>query len=282
MLKDCIMGNIIGVSEVIMSRKLVLAVLVFLMVTVSEIPLFSQSLKGLSLGGTTGLITTPTGRIGWEQSSDFGLDIGYHFSTDRGFGENESIINAAVSIARKFEAGVTLDLQQGDDETDFILFGKFQIYNSGNSGMAVGCNFQAIDFFSETREGKYSQIYFVSTYSGSFMEIPAATSILFGKTFNIDEGLNNRMDFSMGFDLTLFPDVFHGFIHWISEFSNYSYSVDSQITNAAARGAFNTGLRMDILANSEKKFVIDAVLMDVFDDGIDSFSIGGTFGFSLK
>ncbi|MCD6398095.1 MAG: hypothetical protein J7L71_11210 [Spirochaetaceae bacterium] len=276
-----------------MNRKLGFVLIVSFVGVFLNSPLFSQSLKGLSLGGTTGLITTPTGRIGWENSSDLGLDIGYHFSTDQGFGENESIINAALSISRKFEAGVTMDFQQdndGDDEsgeeTDLHFFGKFQMYNSGNSGMAVGVNFQMIDFLSndENRPGKgsYSQVYFVTTYSGNFMQIPAATTILFGKTFNIDEGLNNRLDFSMGFDLTLFPDVFHGFFHWISEFSNYSYSVDSHITNAAARGAFNTGLRMDILANSEYKFVIDAVLMDVFDDGIDSFSVGGTIGFSLK
>jgi len=265
-----------------MNKKLFFVLLLAALMAFSGVSLFSQSLKGLSLSGTTGLITTPTGRVGWEHSSDLGLDLGYHFSTDRGFGENESIINAALSIAQKFETGVTLDMQQGDDETDFIIFGKFQMYNSGNSGMAVGGNFQAIDFLSKIKDSNYSQIYFVTTYSGKFMEIPAATTILFGKTFNIDEGLNSRLDFSMGFDLTLFPDVFHGFIHWISEFSNYSYSVDSHITNAEARGAFNTGLRLDILAKSEYKFVIDAVLMDVFDDGINSFSIGGTLGFSLK
>jgi hypothetical protein len=265
-----------------MSRKLVLVSMIFILIVFAGIPLFSQSMKGLSLGGPTGLITTPTGRIGWEKSSDLGLDLGYHFSTDRGFGENESIINATLSIARKFEAGVTLDLQQGDDETDLLLFGKFQMYNSGNSGMAVGGNFQAIDFLSEVKDRNFSQIYLVTTYSGDFLDIPAATTIFFGKTFDIEDGLNDRIDFSMGFDLTLFPNVFHGFIHWISEFSNYSYSVDSHITNAAARGAFNTGLRIDVLAKSEYKFVIDAVLMDVFDDGIDSFSIGGTFGFALK
>ncbi|MEA1911053.1 MAG: hypothetical protein U9N32_05155, partial [Spirochaetota bacterium] len=155
-----------------MSRKLVLVVIVFLILIFSGIPLFSQSLKGLSLGGTTGLITTPTGRIGWEHSSDLGLDIGYHFSTDQGFGENESIINAALSVARKFEAGVTLDLQQDNDgdsdnneETDLILFGKFQMYNSGSSGMAVGGNFQMIDFPAKDNppgKGSYSQIYLVS------------------------------------------------------------------------------------------------------------------------
>ncbi|MCK5200324.1 MAG: hypothetical protein KAR21_18330, partial [Spirochaetales bacterium] len=120
------------------------------------------------------------------------------------------------------------------------------------------------------------------TYSGDFMEVPASTTIVFGKTFDVDDGWDNRVDYSMGFDLAIFPEVFNGYVRWISEFANYSYSVDSVITNADARGAFNTGLRIDILGGSSYKFVIDATLMDVFDEGIDKFAIGGSFGFSLR
>ena len=264
-----------------MSRKLVLVVIVSLIISVSGIPLFSQSLKGLSLGGTTGLITTPTGRIGWEQSSDLGLDIGYHFSTDRGFGEDESLINVAVSMFKKLEAGLTFDSQSGDKSSDLILFGKFQIFNDGQSGMAIGANLQLLDFASDANR-TFSQVYLASTYSGDFMEIPASTTIVFGKTFDIEAGLNDEIDFSMGFDLALFPQVFNGYVRWISEFANYSYSEDSRITNANARGAFNTGLRIDILGGSSYKLVIDATLMDVFDEGINKFAIGGSFGFSLK
>jgi len=114
------------------------------------------------------------------------------------------------------------------------------------------------------------------------MEIPASTTIVFGKTFDLDAGLNDQLDFSMGFDLALFPQVFKGYVRWISEFANYSYSVDSRITDASARGAFNTGLRIDILSGSDYKLVLDATLMDVFDEGIDKFALGGSFGFSLK
>ena len=265
-----------------MSRKLVLVVIVSLIISVSGIPLFSQSLKGLSLGGTTGLITTPTGRIGWEQSSDLGLDIGYHFSTDRGFGEDENLINVAVSMFKKLEAGLTFNSQSGDNLSDIILFGKFQVFNDGQSGMAIGANLQLLDFASDTTDRTFSQVYLASTYSGNFMEVPASTTIVFGKTFDIDAGLNDQIDFSMGFDLALFPQVFNGYVRWISEFANYSYSADSRITNANARGAFNTGLRIDILGGSAYKLVIDATLMDVFDEGIDKFAIGGSFGFSLK
>ncbi len=245
-------------------------------------PLFSQSMKGLSLGGTTGLITTPTGRIGWEESSDLGLDLGYHFSTDRAFGENENIFNVAVSMFKKLEAGLTYDSQLGDDLSDILLFGKFQVYNNGQSGMAVGANLQLLDFTSDTTDRTYSQVYLASTYSGDFMEVPASTTIVFGKTFDLEAGLNDRIDFSMGFDLALFPQVFNGYVRWISEFANYSYSADSRITNANARGAFNSGLRIDILGGSAYKLVLDATLMDVFDEGIDKFTIGGSFGFSLR
>jgi hypothetical protein len=147
--------------------------------------------------------------------------------------------------------------------------------------MAVGGNLQFLDFTLDINR-TFSQIYLASTYSGNFMEIPASTTIVFGKTFDINAGLNNRIDFSMGFDMALFPKVFNGYVRWISEFANYSYSVDSIITNADARGAFNTGLRIDILGGSSYKLVIDATLMDVFDEGIDKFTIGGTFGFSLR
>ena len=264
-----------------MSRKLILVSLLLVVMTFSGISLFSQSMKGLSLGGTTGLITTPTGRIGWEESTDLGMDIGYHFSTDRGFGENESIFNVAVSMFKKLEAGGTFDIQPGDDTSDILLFGKYQLYNSGQSGMALGGNMQLLNLSSEITR-TFGQIYLASTYAGNFMEIPASTTIVFGKTFDIDAGWDNRIDFSMGFDLALFPQVFNGYVRWISEFANYSYSVDSRITNAAARGAFNTGLRIDILGGSSYKLVIDATLMDVFDEGIDRFAIGGSFGFSLR
>ena len=265
-----------------MSRKLILVVLLLVVMTFSGISLFSQSLKGLSLGGATGLITTPTGRISWEESTDLGQDIGYHFSTDRGFGEDESIINVTFGMFKKLEAGVTYDVQPGDKKSDVLLFAKYQIFNSGQSGMALGANLQMLDFSSDTTDRKFSQIYLASTYSGDFMEVPASTTIVFGKTFDVDDGWDNRVDFSMGFDLAIFPEVFNGYVRWISEFANYSYSVDSVITNADARGAFNTGLRIDILGGSSYKFVIDATLMDVFDEGIDKFAIGGSFGFSLR
>jgi hypothetical protein len=247
----------------------------------SGISLFSQSLKGISLGGTTGLITTPTGRIAWGNSTDLGIDLGYHFSTDRDFVDRENIINITLSMFRMLEAGVTVDLQPGQDETDLLLFGKYQMYNSGDSGMALGGSFQMLDISSGTNL-QYGQIYLASTYSGGFMDMPAATTLVFGKTFNLEGGWNDQFDFSMGFDLSLFPSAFHGYVHWISEFSNYSYSVDSRITNAAARGAFNTGVRIDLMPNSPYKFVVDATLMDVFDEGIGNFAIGGSFGLSLR
>ncbi len=264
-----------------MNRKLFVLLIAALIFTFSITPLFSQNLKGISLGGSTGLITTPTGKIAWENSADFGLDFGYHFSTDRGFGENESIFNVVITMLRTFEAGVTLDSQQGSNETDLIIFGKYQMYTSGESGMALGGNFQVLDLGSDLSL-QYGQVYLASTYSGNFMDVPAVTTLVFGKTFDINGAWDNSIDFSMGFDLSLFPGVFHGYLHWINEFSNYSYSMDSLITNASVRGAFNTGLRVELMPNSRYKLILDATLMDIFDTGINSFALGGSFGLPIR
>ena len=264
-----------------MNKKLIVILIVALISIFLTTPLFSQSIKGLSLGGATGLITTPSGMVAWEGSTDLGLDFGYHFSTNRGFGENESIVNVVLTMFSVFETGITMDLQQGENETDVLVFGKYQMYNSGDSGMAIGGNFQVIDL-GPAASSQYGQIYLASTYAGNFMDVPAVTTLVFGKTFNINEAWDNSVDFSMGFDLSLFPGVFHGYLHWISEFSNYSYSMDSIITNASSRGAFNTGIRVELLPNSRYKLVLDATLMDVFDTGINSFTLGGSFGLPIR
>ena len=45
----------------------------------------AQSLNGMSLNGSTGLYSVPSGRTGWERSSSFGLDLGYHMIVSDGY-----------------------------------------------------------------------------------------------------------------------------------------------------------------------------------------------------
>ena len=87
----------------------------------------------------------------------------------------------------------------------------------------------------------------------------------------------------MGFDLNLFPKIFSGYIHWINDFSNFSYSAQAYGADAGSRGVFNSGIRIDLAsipAFSKYKFAIDAIVTDALDAN-RAFSLGVAFGAPL-
>ena len=124
-----------------------------------------------------------------------------------------------------------------------------------------------------------TQIYLAATYPGDFFNMPAETTVVVGKTF-IEDADNDNIDFGMGFDLNLFPKIFSGYIHWINDFSNFSYSAQAYGADAGARGVFNSGIRIDLAsipAFSKYKFAIDAIVTDALDAN-RAFSLGVAFG----
>jgi hypothetical protein len=113
--------------------------------------------------------------------------------------------------------------------------------------------------------------------------MPSETSLVVGKTFR--ETGDSNIDFGMGFDLILLPNVFQNYIHWITDFANFQYSVDPWKADAMSRGVLNTGIRFDIAALpalSKYKFVVDLMITDCFDDHQRAFSFGLTAGLPLK
>jgi hypothetical protein len=260
-----------------------------------------NTIKGMSLNGATGLIATPTAQIGWERSNEIGLDFGYHaVFFDDGL---THIPKAALSLFKKGEIHIAYDSVGSDRYSDDISFpktdpqagllgGKFQFYKEGVSAVAVGGNLQYIDEY-RNKNWTAGQVYLVATYSGAFFGMPSATSVTIGKSFS--EKHDGRrlveyqdIDFSMGFELTLLPEVFKNYIQWINDFSNYSYSVLPAGSYTERRGSYNTGLRIDPIKNNQFKFVVDAIVADVFDDEDDhgnggrSFIVGLTFGVGLE
>lgn len=238
----------------------------------------AQSLKGMSLNGATGLIGIPSGRIGWERTADFGFDLGYHAIFDDG--ENTHIPKASVSLFQLLEASFAYDTQEDDENSDIIIGGKIQL-PTNRTAIAIGANFQMLQFNGE--DENVQQIYLAATYPGTFFNMPAETTVVVGKTFG-DIVPDEDIDFGMGFDLLLFPDIFQGYIHWINDFANFSYSYNPYAANAGLRGAFNTGIRIDIAAApafSRYKFVIDALLTDALDDN-RAFGLGLAFGVPLQ
>ncbi len=241
----------------------------------------AATLKGMSLNGSTGLVSIPSGRIGWEKSTDFGLDFGYHSIID----ENENYIHipkASISLLKMAEIGFAYDSQDDRDNEDMIIHGKLQLPIKGNSAVAVGGNYQLLKQFDE--DYTITQIYLAATYPGEFFNMPAETTAVVGKRFG-DTAPDDAIDFGMGFDLVLFPETFQGYIHWINDFSNFSYQHQAFIgVNANSRGVFNTGIRIDIASIpelSKYKFAVDAIMTDALDEN-RAFCLGVSFGLPVK
>jgi hypothetical protein len=238
----------------------------------------SKSLNGMSLSGAAGLYAVPSGRIGWDQRADVGLELG----TSYNFFSQNPIARAGLSLFNWVEITGAVDFQpksQDKSNTDGILGLKLQLPAS-KTAVALGGNVQFLT--SLDHHSTAGLLYVAVSYGGEFFAWPAETSMALGYTFL--EGGNDNIDFGMGFDMILIPDVFKNFVHWVVDFSNFSYSVQALGANAWSRGCLNTGFRIDISALpalKNYKFVFDLMLLDILDSG-RSIGLGFSFGLPLK
>ncbi len=263
-----------------MKRFALLTTAVFLFSAVlflaSSQPASAAAFMSPSFGGTTGYIATPSAKTGWAGKT-LALDIGYHYIGDA---EGCHIPKVNFQLFGRVELGMAFDIQdQHDDDNDMIIHGKFNFYNAGASALAVGGNVQLIDMGNDTSNGTAGQFYVAVTYSGNFFGMPALTTLVLGKSFGT-RTRNADVDFSMGFDLDFLPKYLKGYVHWVSDFANYSYSVEGLGSEARYRASFNTGFRFAILKTSRYKFNIDIVMTDALDDN-RSWSIGTAFGLAI-
>jgi hypothetical protein len=80
--------------------------------------------------------------------------------------------------------------------------------------------------------------------------------------------------------LSLFPAFFKNHVFWVTDFSNYTYSVQGVGANTS-RGIFNTGLRLNILKSMNHFMLnIDILGLDLLDENRE-FGFGVTFGLSF-
>ncbi|MCL1833138.1 MAG: hypothetical protein FWG49_01425, partial [Leptospirales bacterium] len=91
---------------------------------------------------------------------------------------------------------------------------------------------------------------------------------------------NKNVDLSMGFDLDLLPQYLKHYVHWINDFSNYSYSTEPGGADAYERGCFNTGIRIAALKEKRYKLNFDIIMTDALDHNRD-WALGVVFGLSL-
>jgi len=252
--------------------------------------------RGQSLNGATGLYSIPSGRIGWE-SGGFGFDAGYRaiVNNDRGISQIPAV---TISLLNWIEISTAIDIQPvitiggSDQENNDLMFGvKFRLPTGANTSVAFGGNMQMINIANKENYNYFAyQPYMAITYTGTFFNMTAETTVVFGKTFyTFGPDNNSDIDFGMGFDIILFPDVFGNAVHWIIDFANFSYSDNAWTNNlthgtgsAWHRGILNTGFRIDlstIPGMNHFKVLLDLIFNDLFDAGSRSFTVGAVFGF---
>lgn len=218
--------------------------------------------KGLCTNGLTGIITTPSARIAWE-SADIGLDVHYTFMQTPA----THVPSATISFFKMAEVAIASEISNSE-WTNLFINGKFQVYKSGGAALAVGANTEFYFPGGETSNAMNSaSAFFIATYSGSFFNMPAVTSMLLGWQFLELDRYASNFNFSMGFEMTLLPSTFKNYVFWITDFGNYSYVLaPASGINAGSRGCFNTGLRFDILKKGNMKLQIDVVGTDLLDE----------------
>jgi len=257
--------------------------------------------NGQSMNGSTGLYSIPSGHIGWEDSS-FGLDFGYRAVINNIAGVSH-IPSITTSFFKWVEISLAMDIQPDVDKEkygkqkneDLLLGLKVKLPTNSkkkpkNPAISLGGNFHFINVFDDNHSYTAYQPYIAITYIGSFFNMSAETTIVVGKTLYSGGPENDsNIDFGMGFDLVLFPDIFKNAVHWIIDFANFSYSDNSWPNNslyhttASDRGILNTGFRIalsPLFKSNRFKLIIDLVFNDLFDAEARSFTAGAVIGFS--
>ncbi len=260
-------------------------ILALVLMVVMGTAVYAQSSPGgKNARGITGLIVTPSALLGWE-NADFGVDFTYTMINNNDFAHIPAV---TVSILRKAEVAVAYDIENTDDNNGFsnlLIGGKYQLYKEGGTALALGGNFETLlgDRYENAEYKNSGDIYLVATYAGDFFDMPAVTSMMFGWQIAqaFDDGLTTNFNYSMGFELSLFPQTFKNYVYWINDFSNYSYAIVQGQLNAN-RGMFNTGLRIDPLkGKSDLKLILNIVGTDLLDEGDRGFLVNATFGLSF-
>ena len=204
-----------------------------------------------TFGGATGAWVVPSAFVNYE-SGTVGLD-GYKFLySNNSAGGMSHILYAELGFLKQAEVGFAVDIDHRTT-ADFMVNLKWQFSElfskKGNSAMALGGNFQAVDLLvNNSSYAYYGQLYFVMSYQGNFFSLPARTSLFLGYTFQ--EHMSDDIDAGIAFELNFFPQVFKNYVYLICDFANFSYLGGGHSTglNAENRAVFNTGLRFSLLS----------------------------------
>ena len=230
--------------------------------------------NSMTLNGSTGLIVVPDARIGWENAQS-GVDVGYGFVWTGGQ-DFDHLPRFAVSLFQKFEVSGLMQLNSGLQ--NFVIGGKFQLVKEGGTALALGGDYE---FFNGTANQNSAKLYLAATYGGNFFGMPAVTTATIGWQLWESGSFSSQFIYGMGFSMSLFPSTFKNFVYWVTDFANFSYTVNAALVNAASRGAFNTGIRIHPIKDGRFNLVIDVIGTDLLDNGDRGMSASVSGGLSF-
>lgn len=257
-----------------MGRKLKILFPALVALILMSSALYAEPFKSPNAGGTTGGFSLPNANTGWE-GNKFAVDSAFHMIMLDSY-----IPKVSFQIIGQIELGAAMDIQPDDNGSDLLMFFKWRFYGSKSSALAIGGNFQWLDFDADGNE-PYSggQVYLVATYRAPFFKMPSETSLSVGYTFVEPVKNYHGIDFGMLFDLDFFPKVFKHYLHFMVEFGNYTYSIEGAGAETG-RGIFNLGLRAAFLRTKRMKLNLDVWSTDMLDNNI-GIATGLAFGFNF-
>ena len=185
-----------------------------------------------TISGSNGYIVIPSAETAWSGKRTT-ISTGYSGIFT---GSYAHVPYIQMGFASNYELSLAVDISE---EVDVLLGGKWRFARGQNSSLTLGVVGQLLNV--TTASNQAAQVYIASTFNSTFIEWPAKTTILIGYTF--DGPLNTDIDFGMGYQTALLPNVFKGKVDFLVDFGNVSYSASPSGGSADSRGMLNLGLR---------------------------------------
>ncbi|MCF7941854.1 MAG: hypothetical protein K9M84_09595 [Spirochaetia bacterium] len=209
-----------------------------------------------TIQGVNGYIVVPSAEPAWN-GSDTTVTTGYSAM----FGGSVSHM-PYLQIGLDKQAEIAIAAEISGTGLDLLLNGKWRFTRNGGSSLAIGFNGQLLDVTAGIDPAV--QIYGVSTFTSTFIDWPAKTTVLLGYT--IDGPLDSNIDFGMGFQTPLLKKYLNGQVDFVLDYGNFSYSVSPSVANAGNRGMLNVGFRLLPVRLGDGLYLSSDVRgLDVFD-----------------
>ncbi len=228
---------------------------------------------GMTLTGLSGLVVVPDAQIGHGGGS-LGLNLGYSLILAGG-PVFDHLPRFLLTISKKFELAGLLHIGE-DGLKNGVVSTKFQVLEKEGTMLALGGDIELPN--SDMAQGENAKIYLSATFRSRVFNLPAASTMTFGWNLLYKGDFSSQLIYGMGLSIGLLPKARHNFLLWVTDYSNFSYSVHGALVDAADKGALNTGLRFNPTKDGDFNLIIDIMATDLLDTsrGV-SFSIWGGF-----